>query len=78
MSRIEFEPELAASLRDNHILYDRDASGEFFQAYTRVFDGRFFFEIVQRKSYSGFGAPNAPIRLAAQYRDARPAALLRV
>jgi 4-hydroxyphenylpyruvate dioxygenase len=43
-----------------------------------VFDDRFFFEIVQRKTYSGFGAPNAPIRLAAQYRDARPAALLRI
>ena len=77
-AKYDLEPEIARALRDNHILYDRDAAGEFFQAYTRVFDDRFFFEIVQRKNYSGFGAPNAPIRLAAQYRDARPAALLRI
>jgi 4-hydroxyphenylpyruvate dioxygenase len=77
-AKYDFPPEVAKALRENHILYDRDGGGEFFQAYTRVFDDRFFFEIVQRKNYSGFGAPNAPIRLAAQYREARPAALLRI
>jgi 4-hydroxyphenylpyruvate dioxygenase len=77
-AKYDFPPGMARILRENHILYDRNASGEFFQAYTRVFDERFFFEIVQRKNYCGFGAPNAPIRLAAQYRDARPAALLRI
>ena len=77
-AKYDFAPGVAKALRDNHILYDRDDSGEFFQAYTRVFDDRFFFEIVQRKNYSGFGAPNAAIRLAAQYREARPAALLRI
>ena len=77
-AKYDLAPDIASALRDNHILYDRDAKGEFFQAYTRVFDDRFFFEIVQRRNYSGFGAPNAPIRLAAQYRDARPAALLRI
>ncbi len=77
-AKYDLAPDIARALRDNHILYDRDATGEFFQAYTRVFDDRFFFEIVQRRNYSGFGAPNAPIRLAAQYRDARPAALLKI
>jgi 4-hydroxyphenylpyruvate dioxygenase len=77
-AKYDFPPGMAKALRDNRILYDRDGSGEFFQAYTRVFDDRFFFEIVQRRNYSGFGAPNAPIRLAAQYREARPAALLRI
>jgi len=77
-AKYDFEPAMAAALRENHILYDRDATGEFFQAYTRVFDDRFFFEIVQRRNYSGFGAPNASIRLAAQYREARPATLLRI
>ena len=77
-AKYDFAPGIAKALRDNHILYDRDGSGEFFQAYTRVFEDRFFFEIVQRRNYAGFGAPNAPIRLAAQYRDARPAALLRI
>ena len=40
--------------------------GEFFHAYTKAFDGRFFFEIVQRRNYEGFGAVNASVRLAAQ------------
>ena len=48
------------------ILYDRSETGEFFHAYTRTFDGRFFFEIVQRNGYEGFGAVNASVRLAAQ------------
>ena len=39
---------------------------------------RFFFEIVQRDRYGGYGAPNAPIRLAAQARLARGAAMPRV
>ena len=38
---------------------------------------RFFFEIVQRDGYAGFGAPNAPIRLAAQARLARGKAMPR-
>lgn len=77
-AKYDLEPGLAKALRANHVLYDRDAAGEFFQVYTRVFDERFFFEIVQRRNYSGFGAVNAPIRLAAQYREAQPGGLLRV
>jgi 4-hydroxyphenylpyruvate dioxygenase len=53
-------------LRALSILYDRGEAGEFFHAYTHAFDGRFFFEIVQRKNYEGFGAVNASVRLAAQ------------
>ncbi len=53
-------------LRQLSILYDRSATGEFFHAYTHAFDGRFFFEIVQRRDYDGFGAVNASVRLAAQ------------
>ncbi|MGL4241076.1 MAG: bifunctional sugar phosphate isomerase/epimerase/4-hydroxyphenylpyruvate dioxygenase family protein [Beijerinckiaceae bacterium] len=62
-------------LKRLNILYDRDAGGEFRQAYTRTLDGGFFFEIVQRDCYTGYGAPNAGIRLAAQARLARPAAM---
>jgi 4-hydroxyphenylpyruvate dioxygenase len=40
--------------------------------YTHAFDERFFFEIVQRRNYHGFGAANAAIRLAAQSRESRP------
>lgn len=55
-----------------NILYDRDAAGVFFQAYTTSLDGGFFFEIVQREGYAGYGAANAGVRLAAQARMARP------
>ncbi len=60
------------ALRDNQILYDREGDGEFFQVYTHAFDERFFFEIVERRNYHGFGAANAAIRLAAQTRESRP------
>jgi len=71
-SRYELDPDLFGSMRENAILYDRDSGGEFFQLYTHAFDERFFFEIVERRGYNGFGAPNAGIRLAAQTRAARP------
>jgi 4-hydroxyphenylpyruvate dioxygenase len=59
-------------LKSHNVLYDRDGEGEYLQAYTRTFDDRFFFEIVERKNgYTGFGAPNASIRLAAQTRLSR-------
>lgn len=67
-----------ARLRDNNILYDREGAGEFFQIYTQnLLEGGFFFEIVQRRGYRGFGAANAPIRLAAQTRLAEPASVPR-
>jgi len=58
-------------LRRLDILYDRDGKAEYRQLYTRSLDEGFFFEIVERRDYSGFGAVNAPIRLAAQTRLAR-------
>jgi 4-hydroxyphenylpyruvate dioxygenase len=68
--RFGLDPALVADLRDHDVLYDRDGDGEYFQIYTRTFADRFFFEIVQRKAYQGFGAANAPVRLAAQARSA--------
>ncbi|MBR0696958.1 bifunctional sugar phosphate isomerase/epimerase/4-hydroxyphenylpyruvate dioxygenase family protein [Bradyrhizobium lablabi] len=77
-SRYELNPDLLDSMKKNGILYDRDEEGEFFQIYTHAFDERFFFEIVQRREYKGFGAPNAGIRLAAQAREARPRTMPRI
>jgi 4-hydroxyphenylpyruvate dioxygenase len=68
--RFGLDAELVAALRDHDVLYDRDGDGEYFQIYTRTFADRFFFEIVQRRAYQGFGAANAAIRLAAQARSA--------
>lgn len=61
-------------LRDHNVLYDRDDAGEYLQAYTASFADRFFFEVVERRGYRGYGAANAAIRLAAQSREARSAA----
>ena len=60
-------------LRDNNILYDRQGDGEFFQLYSRTYGEGFFFEIVERRNgYDGYGAVNAPFRIAAQKRAQRP------
>jgi 4-hydroxyphenylpyruvate dioxygenase len=77
-ARFDLAPDLADRLRALDILYDEDEHGAYFQVYTAVFAERFFFEIVERRGgYDGFGAPNAPIRLAAQTRLARGAAMPR-
>jgi 4-hydroxyphenylpyruvate dioxygenase len=61
------------ALKASNLLYDRDGEAEYLQAYTETFEDRFFFEIVERRGYRGFGAANAPIRLAAQAREVQPA-----
>ena len=71
-AKYDLDAKTMAALRDNQILYDREGDGEFFQIYTHIFDERFFFEIVERRNYPGFGAANAAIRLAAQAREVRP------
>ena len=54
------------------MLYDRDDHGDFTHFYTATV-GSVFFEVVQRRGgYDGYGATNAPVRLAAQHApDAR-------
>jgi len=69
VARTELSAERIEVLRRNDILYDRDETGEYLQAYTRSFEDLFFCEIVERKAYRGFGAANASIRLAAQARE---------
>ena len=54
------------AMRRLHVLYDVDAGGEFLHAYTDLFDGGLFFELVERRGAIGFGAANAAFRLAAQ------------
>jgi len=66
-ARYGFTEGELATYRDLGILYDRDAQGEFRHCYTRTV-GRVFFELVQRDGgYQGYGAQNAPVRLAAQH-----------
>ena len=42
--------------------------GTYHHLYTRAFAKRFFFEVVQRREYDGYGARDTAIRLAAQSR----------
>ncbi|MFJ3223483.1 bifunctional sugar phosphate isomerase/epimerase/4-hydroxyphenylpyruvate dioxygenase family protein [Streptomyces sp. NPDC086783] len=66
-ARYEFTDGELATYRELGILYDRDAEGEFRHCWTETV-GRVFFELVQRDGgYRGYGAVNAPVRLAAQH-----------
>jgi 4-hydroxyphenylpyruvate dioxygenase len=69
-ARFALPPRLMADLREYSLLYDRDEHGEFLHFYTPVLGSRVFFEIVRRLGdYAGYGAANAPIRMAAHRRE---------
>ena len=65
-ARWDLDDAALAAMRRLNLLYDRDEGGELRQAYTALFDGGLFFELVERHGNAGFGAANAPFRLAAQ------------
>jgi 4-hydroxyphenylpyruvate dioxygenase len=65
-SRYGLAEEELVSLRKLNLLFERDDDGSFRHAYTDSFEDRFFFEIVERRGYRGFGALNAAVRMAAQ------------
>ncbi|WP_375258184.1 bifunctional sugar phosphate isomerase/epimerase/4-hydroxyphenylpyruvate dioxygenase family protein [Citreimonas sp.] len=72
-ARFDLDAGLLDRLRAANILYDEDATGAFFQMYSRPFHAGLFLEIVERRGdYKGYGAPNAPFRIAAQKRLMRP------
>jgi 4-hydroxyphenylpyruvate dioxygenase len=75
-AKLDLAPERIDALKAANVLYDRDGEAEYLQLYTHTFDDRFFFEIVERRGYKGFGAGNAPVRLAAQTRLAPHPAML--
>jgi 4-hydroxyphenylpyruvate dioxygenase len=65
-ARWPLSEEALEGMRRLNVLYDVDAGGEFLHAFTDLFDGRLFFELVERRGSTGFGAANAAFRLAAQ------------
>ena len=72
-ARFDLPAGLLDRMRSLDILYDRDGSGEFFQFYSTPFAGGQFFEVIERRGgYDGYGAANAPFRIAAQKRLMRP------
>ena len=72
-ARYDIDPALLDELRDLNVMYDRDEAGEFLHFYTPPI-GTVFLEVVERRhGYDGYGALNAPVRLAAQYQQRRRA-----
>lgn len=68
-ARFDLPSAFIAKLKALNILYDEDESGHFLHFYSATFGNGLFFEFVERRDgYDGFGAPNAPFRLAAQRR----------
>ena len=78
-ARFGLDDEMFDRLKSGNILYDRDDNGgEYFQLYSPIYGEGFFFEIVERRGdYAGYGARNAPFRIAAQKRSAPPAGMPR-
>ncbi len=68
LARLDLGEAAVRRMQSLDILYDRSPTGEFLHAY--AFADRFFFEVVQRKAYDGYGAVNAPARMAAQEQNA--------
>ena len=72
-ARYDLPADLLERLKAGHILFDQDEDGQFFQLYSRPFGDGLFIEIIQRTGrYDGYGAPNAPFRIAAQARLGTP------
>ncbi|HYD69087.1 bifunctional sugar phosphate isomerase/epimerase/4-hydroxyphenylpyruvate dioxygenase family protein [Azospirillum sp.] len=65
--RVDLSAAEVERLRAGNILYDGHGEAAYYHAYTgTLLEGGLFFEIVQRRNYGGYGAVNAPVRLAAQ------------
>jgi 3-dehydroshikimate dehydratase len=68
-SRFALAPARLAELRDLALFYDETDDGAYLHLYSEVLGGRVFFEAVQRiGGYDAYGAPNAPVRMAAHRR----------
>ncbi|RUY03678.1 MULTISPECIES: sugar phosphate isomerase/epimerase and 4-hydroxyphenylpyruvate domain-containing protein [unclassified Mesorhizobium] len=77
-ARLGLDPDLTNRLRAGNILYDRDETGEYFQLYSQNYGEGLFFEVVERrKGYKGYGAVNAPFRIAALKRLLPPSGMPR-
>lgn len=66
-ARYGLAPDTLARWRRLGLMFERAPDGsELLHAYTVPFDGRFFFEVLERRGgHTGYGAADAPVRLAA-------------
>jgi 4-hydroxyphenylpyruvate dioxygenase len=67
-ARFGLDDATLTRMSDFNILYDEDAQGTCHHLFTRAFAKRFFFEVIQRRGYDGYGVRDSAIRLAAQSR----------
>lgn len=74
-ARFGLDEKTVAQLRELTLFYDRDEHGEFLHFYTETI-GELYLEVLERRGdYRGFGAADAPVRMAAQFALSRaPAA----
>jgi len=74
-TRLDLDDALIQRLRAAGVLFDRSPTGDYLHIYTEGMEDGLFFEIVQRVSdYDGYGATNAPARMASQAQMPRPGA----
>jgi 4-hydroxyphenylpyruvate dioxygenase len=67
LARLDIDRGLVERMRELGIVYDRSPNGAYLHAYANPYGDGFFFEIVQRvDAYDGYGAINAPARMASQ------------
>lgn len=79
VTRFDIPDDLLERMRSARVFYDEEDGKAYFQAYAKATAGGLFFEIVQRApGYRGYGAPNAPFRIAAQKRAGRPKGMPRI
>ena len=72
IARLGLDETLVRRMQALDVLYDEAPGGHYLHAYTEPFEDRFFFEVVQRKGYDGYGAVNAPARMASQEQGTPP------
>ena len=69
-TRLDIDAALVARMRAAGVLFDRSPAGVYLHSYTESFGQGLFFEIVQRiDAYDGYGASNAPARMASQAQE---------
>lgn len=70
-ARFGLDGALLSQLQELNLFYDRDADGEFIHFYSPTVGGVFLEMVERHGGYDGYGATNAPVRLAAQVHGAR-------
>ncbi|RZI96419.1 MAG: sugar phosphate isomerase/epimerase and 4-hydroxyphenylpyruvate domain-containing protein [Variovorax sp.] len=69
-TRLDIDEGLVQRMRAAGVLFDRSAAGDYLHIYTESFEEGIFFEVVQRLgAYDGYGASNAPARMASQAQE---------